>query len=245
MVSHGQAALAANVLRDLDRHAAGVAEVILTLNVPEALPFDPAGFRFPVRLIENAHRKGFGANHNSAFGRSASPWFCVLNPDIRLHADPFPPLLERLQRDSRLALAAPLVVDLAGRVEDSARAFPTPVEILRKAVGLAPSPAPVEDPDWVAGMFMLCRAGAFKAVGGFDERYFLYYEDVDLCARLRLAGYGIAQVCESRAIHDARRQSRRELRYFLWHLRSMLRFFASPAARRLRSATRRDAGTAR
>jgi GT2 family glycosyltransferase len=76
-------------------------------------------------------------------------------------------------------------------------------------------------------MFMLFRAETLRSMGGFDERYFLYYEDVDLCARLREAGYEVAVCTEASAIHAARRESRRNLRFAKWHLRSALRFFTS------------------
>jgi GT2 family glycosyltransferase len=88
-------------------------------------------------------------------------------------------------------------------------------------------------PDWVGGMFMLLRRETFAAVGGFDARYHLYYEDVDLCARLRLAGYDIRLVPSASAVHLARRQSRRNIRYFLWHLRSVIRYILSGTRRKV------------
>ncbi len=237
VVSHGHGGLVGALLADLEARCRGAIEVLLTINVPEPLPFDPGAFRFPVRVLANAAPKGFGANHNAAFRESRHPLFCVLNPDIRLRADPFPALAERL-KDPATGVVAPLIRNPAGGIEDSARPFPNPLLILRKAFSGARGPAyPIgaEDvhPDWVAGMFMLFRREAFAAVGGFDERYFLYYEDVDLCARLRLAGMR-AVLCPSvEATHDARRQSHRDLGHFRLHLRSMLRFFASAPFRRI------------
>lgn len=74
---------------------------------------------------------------------------------------------------------------------------------------------------------MLFRRDAFEAVGGFDERFHLYYEDVDLCARIRLSGKEVILCRSVEVIHDARRESHRNMRYFAWHLVSMLRFFMS------------------
>jgi N-acetylglucosaminyl-diphospho-decaprenol L-rhamnosyltransferase len=79
--------------------------------------------------------------------------------------------------------------------------------------------------DWVAGMFMLFRSEAFRRVGGFDERYFLYYEDADICRRLRRIGHDVKLETGARATHAARRESHRNARYLSWHLASMLRFF--------------------
>jgi GT2 family glycosyltransferase len=93
--------------------------------------------------------------------------------------------------------------------------------------------------DWVAGFFMLFRSGVFERLGGFDERYFLYYEDVELCSRARLAGSKIVWMPGVKVVHDARRHSHRDAKFLYWHLRSIARFFASPvyrAARRLEAA---------
>ena len=88
-------------------------------------------------------------------------------------------------------------------------------------------------PDWVAGMFMLFPHEVFQNIGGFDERYFLYYEDVDLCARLTLANYRILLCSTVSVVHDARRSSHKNLRYMRLHLTSMLRFFFSSVYRKL------------
>ena len=236
IVSHGQGALVRDLLADLDAHCAGAIEVLLTLNVPESLPFERAKFRFPLRVLNNRKAKGFGANHNAAFRESKTEFFCVLNPDIRLRADPFEQLTARL-RDPAVGLAAPLVRSPAGGIEDSARRMPTPLSILRKALFGGSGPdyeigTADLHPDWVAGMFMLFRRETFAAIGGFDERYFLYYEDVDLCTRLALAGKQVVYCPTVEAIHDARRESHRNVRYLRHHIASVLRFFSSAPFRR-------------
>ncbi len=234
IVSHGQRHLAAKLLADIARLIEDPVEVLLTLNIPEAAPDGLGRFPFPVQLIENRERKGFGANHNAAFARSKGELFCVLNPDLRFSSDPFPALRRCLESDPSIAVCAPVVRSPTGQIEDSARRFPTPLSILRKAV-LGTEGEPVDPggtrPDWVAGMFMLCRRAPFEELRGFDERYFLYYEDVDLCARLRGHDYDIAVCAEAVVTHDAQRTSRRNLTYLRWHLGSMLRFFLSRAFR--------------
>jgi hypothetical protein len=74
-------------------------------------------------------------------------------------------------------------------------------------------------------MFMLFRSEIFGAAGGFDERYFLYCEDADICLSLLKRGLRVALVPEVSVTHDARRRSHRDPRYLVWHLASMLRFF--------------------
>ena len=226
MVSHAQGRLVRNLLEDLGGCNAVAFRVILTVNVPEELPFDAAAFPFPVRVRRNAAPRGFGANHNAAFAASGESYFCVLNPDIRLPQDPFPALLSRLQNPA-IAAAAPLIRNPAGEIEDHARPFPTLPLLLKKLIETKNPAPPVGapcQPDWIAGMFMLLRRDAFAAVGGFDEGYFMYYEDVDLCARLRAAGLRVEVDPAAGAVHDARRASRRSPRHMLWHASSIARF---------------------
>jgi N-acetylglucosaminyl-diphospho-decaprenol L-rhamnosyltransferase len=230
IVSHGQAGLVANLLADLARCTNLPLEVVLTLNLEEHLPFSESDHPFPLSVIRNSQPKGFGANHNAAFSHAKGRFFCVLNPDIRLPVDPFPSLTEDLS-DGRVGVVAPLVRAPGGGIEDSARAFPTPLAILSKLGGRPqtadyPRTSSPFSPDWVAGMFMLFRSQTFRAIMGFDEKYFLYYEDVDLCARLRRQGLQVLLDPRVECLHEARRASHRNLRYMSWHLRSMLRFFA-------------------
>jgi GT2 family glycosyltransferase len=229
VVSHGHGGLVASLLADIAARVATPVEVILTLNLRESLPFGPARFAFPLRIVENTTPKGFAANHNAAFLLAQGEFYCVLNPDIRIEADPFPELLRCLD-DRSVGVAAPLIRNPAGAIEDSARRFPTPTSILRKAFHYgAGSDYAIKNenlyPDWVAGMFMIFRCEAFGSLGGFDERYFLYYEDVNLCARFTLAGKRVALCPSAFAVHDARRESLRNLRYARWHLSSMMRYF--------------------
>lgn len=232
VVSHRQIRLVESLLADIRQYCSSVSiEVILTVNVDEPLFLGTNDYAFPIRIIRNRDPKGFGENHNAAFKLAAGNYFCVLNPDIRLESNPFPPLFACLE-DVSVGLAGPLVVGESGRMEDSARRFPTPLKIFCKAIGNCKGrDYLVNDevifPDWVGGMFMLFRREVYAELGGFDERYFLYYEDVDLCARLRLRGYEVALCPAAKVVHHAQRSSHRNLQYLIWHVASMLRFFLS------------------
>jgi N-acetylglucosaminyl-diphospho-decaprenol L-rhamnosyltransferase len=234
VVSHGQAQMVSLLLDDLKMVAmANDIVVTLTLNIPEVLPFDPETFPFLIRVEKNTIPKGFGANHNAAFYKhqNDSIYFCVVNPDIRLNQDPFLTLLTCLKNDG-VGVAAPMVVDENGLQEDSARLFPTPFKIICKVFGggkgcdYENKNEPIY-PDWVGGMFMLFPRKIFEKLNGFNERFFLYYEDVDLCARLRLLGYEVVMCPAAKVVHLARRSSHSSFRYLKWHLTSMLRFFCS------------------
>lgn len=231
VVSHRQAGLVAGLLRDIGSLGRADLEVILTVNLPEASGDEVPGPLPPIKVIRNARAQGFAANHNAAFRASRGEHFCVVNPDIRMGQDPFPALLQALQAPE-VALAAPRIVAPDGRIEDSARRFPTWASLMRKLANAGPrldyaASAQPFSPDWVAGMFMLFRREDFAQVGGFDERYHLYYEDVDICRRLRARGRDIRLVPQASVTHDAQRASRRDPTHMLWHARSMLRFLTT------------------
>lgn len=230
VVSHGQNELMRPLLHDLEREYGRDLALVVTQNIPEPAAPGLEGLGCVHELIVNPRPKGFGANHNAAFARCRTEFFCVVNPDVRLRGNPFPALIAAASAPD-VGVAGPLVRSPAGGVEDSARRFPTPRRLLAKIIeaqhrsDYPPDRGPLTV-DWVAGMFMLFRSEAFRRIGGFDEAYFLYYEDVDLCFRLRRAG--LASVYEPRAevVHDARRASRRSARLALHHGASMLRFLA-------------------
>lgn len=228
VVSHAQNWLVNALLTDLAQLREIELAIVVTQNVPDRDALTaPAG----AEVIVNEQPKGFGANHNAAFRRCRTPYFCVVNPDVRLNMDPFPVLLSALEAQGSAGVAGPQVGDPDGHIEDSARRFPTLLRLLRKLLPGARGPDyPVEGGpavvDWVAGMFMLFRSEAFRAAGGFDERFFLYYEDVDICRRLGVLGYRTVYVPEATVIHDARRESRRNPRRMATHAASLLRYLA-------------------
>jgi GT2 family glycosyltransferase len=225
IVSHGHGRMVVDLIDQL-RQFPEIRKIILTRNIPEDIPIESNDL---VEVIDNSVPKGFGANHNAAFARCHSPYYCVLNPDIILTSNPFPALLECL-RQSSAAIAAPLIIAPTGEIEDSARHFPTVGSLLRKALRGDRGCHQGEQsstpffPDWVAGMFMLFKSAAYRDIGGFDEAYFLYYEDVDICWRLRDARLRVVVCPAVHAVHDARRASRRSLQHMRWHMMSMGRY---------------------
>lgn len=116
--------------------------------------------------------------------------------------------------------------------QKTARLFPTAGKLLGKLFGGSTGPDYPTDRgpmgvDWIAGMFLLFRSEAFRSVHGFDERYFLYYEDVDLCRRLRRRGDRVVYVPDAEVVHDARRASHRDLAQMRHHVASIVRYLLS------------------
>lgn len=230
VVSHGQGHLVEKLLEDLARCSC-VSEIILTHNVPESEILCPTSLLTRVHFIHNDRPLGFAANHNQAFRLCGNSMFAVLNPDIRFEGDPFPELMDAIAV-SGAAIVAPAVHNPHGVLEDSIRRFPTLFGLITKALRLSSGKIHFDVgsglfcPDWVAGMFMLFRSDAYADLAGFDEGFFLYYEDVDLCARAWRAGMKIVACPSVSVVHDARRDSHRSVRHMRWHLASMARYFA-------------------
>jgi N-acetylglucosaminyl-diphospho-decaprenol L-rhamnosyltransferase len=234
IVSHGHRNHVLRLLQDLNRIASTrPLKVLLTLNVPEPESGLTAFSSLNVALSPNSQPKGFAANHNAAFVHCNTSWFAVLNPDVRLPNNPFTALLEVGNGDPRIALLAPRVVNSVGKLEDHIRPNLTPLSLWRRRRGI------VETIDasmpahrsrcfyWFAGMFMLFRSEAFRSIGGFDERFFLYCEDYDICARLFLSGHALALVPYVEVVHDAQRESHRSFKHRRWHIYSLLRVWSS------------------
>jgi N-acetylglucosaminyl-diphospho-decaprenol L-rhamnosyltransferase len=223
IVVHGQWELARQLLEQLQQHCRGaIDQVLLTVNLPEP-GIDVEGWALPIRRIDNRVPQGFGRNHNAAFSHCRTPWFLVLNPDIRLEGDVLGDLVRRAGQ--RTGLLTPRVQEPGKCQPEPYRALLTPAELLRRR---HKGHQPPGRPAWVAGMFMLLRYEAFAQVSGFDERYFMYCEDFDLCARLRLAGWSIEVAEDQRVLHEAQRASNSALRPFAWHVSSLLRVWLSP-----------------
>lgn len=202
-----------------------IARIIVTLNVLELVP---AEYSNKVTLIQNKVPKGYGANHNQAFLNCYTDFFCVLNPDIRLSEDPFLQLTSAFS-DKSISLVTPQIQNPFGLIEDNAREFLTLTSLfkrylsfpLTKSFGMTEK---IVFPDWVAGMFMLFKSSDYLALRGFDESYFMYCEDADICTRIWLSGKKVALLTSVKAIHDARRASHYSFQHLYWHARSLFRY---------------------
>jgi N-acetylglucosaminyl-diphospho-decaprenol L-rhamnosyltransferase len=224
VVSHGHGAWLPPLLDDLARAPAGLLRrVVVTHNLPAA-PLCAEGLPFELLQIQNPQPLGFGANHNQAFARVDTPFFAVLNPDMRLH-DPglWPQMLAVAQKPGVGAVTATLL-NADGSVQDNQRALVTPWSLFCRRV-LRRTERRV---DWLSASFLLLPAAAYRSLGGFDERYHMYCEDVDLCLRLQLAGLTLERSAAS-AQHHAQRDSLRHWRPLLWHVHSLLRLWCSVA----------------
>lgn len=225
VVSHGHGPLVQNLLNELARlSAATVRRVVLTQNLPEAEPeAPPTGWPFVLQVVKNQVPAGFGTNHNRALASAKEPFVCVLNPDIGLGGqDPFSALVQAAAQPG-VGCAYPVQLDTQGQVQDSERELPTPRALWRRRL-LGRGETRV---DWVNAACLVLPQPVWHRLGGFDEAYFMYCEDVDLCLRVRLAGCTLVRV-PVQVMHAGQRASHRRWHHLQWHVRSLLRLWRSP-----------------
>jgi N-acetylglucosaminyl-diphospho-decaprenol L-rhamnosyltransferase len=228
VVSHGQAALLQTLLSDLQRLCPlSLSRVVITVNLKSEILDDLPKLAVDTRVVRNEVIKGFGANHNAAFKLHCdTEYFLVINPDIRMTIDPLAIMLH----DFRLkdGVLAPEIQNPDRTAADASRRLITPFDLFNRHIFNRHEVAEEGVIHWVAGMFMLFRSSAFRQCGGFDERYHMYCEDFDICARLQLANYDVRVVHSASVIHDAQRASRRSIRHLVWHISSLLKVWTSP-----------------
>ena len=172
-------------------------------------------------LIRNNENIGFSRGVNQGLAATLAPLVLILNPDCRLMAGAIAELKFELEEYPDCAIAGPKILNPDGSVQGTARGDPNMwtglfgrttflgrvlpwLPVSRRNVVAASanrSNQPSAIVDWVSGACMLVRRDALETVGGFDERYFLYWEDADLCRRLRATGNHVRYVQAATAIH--------------------------------------------
>ena len=183
---------------------------------------------------------GYGTAANRGVAATTEPYVLVLNPDVVVEPGTVKALTAALERDDRLAVVGPKVETPDGERYPSARRFPdlvtaaghaflgyvAPGNRFSRAYKLADrDPDQPHEADWISGSCFLARRRAFEDVGGFDEAYFMYAEDVDLCWRLWRAGWRVAYEPAGRVVHvGAASTDQAPYRMMLEHHRSLWRF---------------------
>jgi len=169
------------------------------------------------RVITSRRNCGYGGGANLGLADAATDWVVVANPDVRFEPGSIDILLEHAARWPEAGAFGPAVIESNGKLYPSARAFPS----IRTGVGHAllsrlwPSnpwsrayrqegrdPSRDRVVDWLSGSCLLLRRSALAEVGGFDEDYFMFFEDVDLGWRLAERGWASVYVPQARVGHD-------------------------------------------
>jgi GT2 family glycosyltransferase len=161
----------------------------------------------PLTAIQLPDNRGFAHGVNTGWRAGSAPYVLLLNPDARMDSASLATLVHVLEDDLALGAVAPKIVATDGALEYSQRRYPRLRSTFAQALflhRLFPE-APWTDelvrdhaayenrgtPDWVSGACILVRRRALDELGGLDEGFFMYAEDIDFCRRLRDAGYGL------------------------------------------------------
>lgn len=197
------------------------------------------GAEFSVIAAEN---NGYGAGHNIALRQvlnSNVDYHLVLNSDVHWSGDVLTPMLKAMDADRQIGLMAPRTLNLDGSLQATARMLPTPLDLFLKRATpsgwfkarkqrylldrLLSANCLVNSP-FLLGSFMLFRVEALRSEGLFDERFFMYHEDIDITRRIH-QNWLTLYWPHVTVIHAHRRESARSLRMFIIHLANMARYF--------------------
>ena len=196
------------------------------------------GFSLPVAIIKNDENMGFACASNQGTKKGSAEYILFLNPDIKLFPDSLAKALLFFQetRNEQIGILGIQLVDQNGIPQRNTARFPTPGLVLYQKLGLDrlwPERFPPivlmdwdhqrgKEVDYVQGAFFLVRRKMFESLGGFDERFFLYCEDVDFSLRAKQAGWNSYYLADVQAFHQGggttNRIKGRRLFYYLYSL---------------------------
>lgn len=225
--------------------AEGLGEVVVVENgdpVDARAALEAAGLG-ATPLLATGRNLGYGAGVNRGLAAlEETDYVLVCNPDLLVHAGALGCLVQALQEHPDWAVVGPRILTPTGVAYPSARMFPTPVVAAGHALFGAAFPdnpftrryrtpgrgEQTAEVDWVSGACFLARRRALEDVGGFDERYFMFAEDMDLCWRLRRAGWKVGFCPEATVTHHEGISRRAHpFAMALAHHRSAFRFAAT------------------
>ena len=199
--------------------------------------------RHQARYLRNERNVGYGRAVNQGLEEGRGRHFLILNPDIAVRPGAIDALVEFMDRHPAVGVAGPKLFSPDGTLQFSARTFYTlPIILLRRTpLGrLWPNARlvrehlmmdwdhrDVREVDWLLGGALIVRRAAVADVGGMDERFFLYFEDVDWCSRMHRRGWRVVYVPAAEMVHAHQRASARGFltRGQRLHLESALRFY--------------------
>lgn len=197
--------------------------------------------RFPeVTLLSNDWRRGLPANLNTGIRGSSAPFVLLCNPDLEFQPGSVDALADFLEEHPRAGMAAPKLLSPEGEVRPSARRWYTVEALLKLKLATSDEEQPPavarsvyadwdyrepREVDWVPCPATMVRRSALHEVGLMDERFRLYFDDVDISLRMHLAGWEVWCVPGAEVVHFERRDSVQVFsRQWRWHLASLGKF---------------------
>lgn len=190
--------------------------------------------------INENYGLGFGNNNNVIFNfckknlnMNDSDYFLIVNPDVLISANEVDILLNSMEIDNISIAAINLFKDKSFSIYDnSIRKFPTLSHFVKSFLGAENSSILDKEHiknscyvDWASGSFLAFTSKHYEKLGGFDERYFMYCEDIDICWRSKKTGQSVTYFPEIKAVHLAKHANRNIFsKHFYWHFTGVLRF---------------------
>jgi N-acetylglucosaminyl-diphospho-decaprenol L-rhamnosyltransferase len=213
IVNYNTSDFLAGCLDSIGRPANFLIEVIVVDNDSHDDSVNMVKQRFPwVRLIAQEQNVGFARANNQALKLCKSHYVFFLNPDTQLNRGAFAAMAKFMDAHPTVGLAGTKIIYPDGSVQSSVeRRYPGQRHAKQDLQGLT------GDIAWVLGAAMVARRDVIDALGGFDEDYFLYGEDQDLCLRLRRAGWDIGYIPEAVVTHWEGQSERNNLRAVVWN----------------------------
>ena len=217
-------------------HANGVTDIVVVENGEEGSTLPSLSGQHVVLVVPRLNL-GYGRGVNR--GVAAAPrrtYLLVSNPDVVVHENAVAALVKFLDDNPTVAIVGPEIVRPDGSIYPSQRVFPNfwlaglhallaPLWPSNPATRRYRSPRPDGSVDWVSGAFFLIRRDVFEAVGGFDERYFMFAEDMALCWQVRAHGHDVAATPEALVTHiEGVSRARASKEMLIAHHRSAMRF---------------------
>jgi N-acetylglucosaminyl-diphospho-decaprenol L-rhamnosyltransferase len=207
-------------LAALEADAASVVhETVVVDNDPADGALEAVAHDFPqIRGIPNRDNVGYARAVNQGIAATGGEFVLVMNPDCVVRPGSLTALIGYLRAHPRTAVAGPMILDGDGTLEYSARSFPDHLTFLFNRYSLLTrwfpgnrfsrrylltdwDHASVRDVDWLSGACLMVRRASIAQVGGMDEAFFMFNEDVDWCRRMKLAGWAVTYVPEARVVH--------------------------------------------
>ncbi|WP_064662381.1 glycosyltransferase family 2 protein [Pseudoalteromonas sp. MQS005] len=194
-----------------------------------------------IDYLKNSVAKGFGENNNILFNYAykqgyldENGYFLVLNPDVAIAFNMLQNLVYKAYKCRDELVAINLFKNSEFTESDpSVRNFPGFIDFA-KSLLLGVNPTLLDKSvikerttvDWAAGSFLLIKAAVYKRLNGFDERYFMYCEDLDICWRAKHSlGVNLYFYPEVKALHQAQHANRKIIsKHFFWHIKSVFRY---------------------
>lgn len=188
-----------------------------------------------ISVIMNEKNYGYGYGHNKVVSVIDSKYHIVLNPDIIFKEDAVSKLVGYLEEHTDIAIATPEIRNLDNSIQYLPRLYPKLRYVVSSTIPgfrkfrseYTLSNQAITNPIDIqvcTGSFMMVRTGIFKKIGGFDERFFMYFEDFDLSIRANQYGR-IVYNPKTYVLHDWHRDSKKSKKMFLISVRSMIRFY--------------------